>query len=47
MTVKLTSDRSNFKSQVYNSGKKKHPIILRDDPSRLNIILPFSLFDNV
>ena len=25
MTVKLTSDRSNFKSQVGNSGKEKHP----------------------
>jgi hypothetical protein len=44
MTVELASDRSNSKSQVHNSGQGKHPSILRDDPSWLNIMLPFFSF---
>lgn len=47
MTVKLASECSNFKSQVHNSGKENHPSFLRDNPSWLNIMSPFSPFDNV
>jgi hypothetical protein len=47
MRVEVASDRSNSKSQVHNSGKGKHPSILRNAPSWLNIMLPFPLFYNV